>query len=873
MKNMKLILLLFSLLVVSPLVQAQSKVKVPEKLQGFWSWEVAKIGNWDGTLIGADYVEYLYKIYYIDSIKIQGADGYHLWLQKEPGDKMELTITGFNNKKAKLLFSRWTTPQASQLSAFPTNTEMIPLDKLPKSLYREWTNDNKGTVFCKFHDSKKLLFENKEWDIVSAGYYMKREYRLLVRNGNLYNLIYLSNLSNETLKLACNMKTFMLTPIAANKGVYKILGNWIEKINNHWEIGFFEKFAIYKGDFWNYKTLTFNGESANIVLTKGAKQAKIALNLRSEDLSDISFNGLQSKTYLKCGKIMPQYTTPDNTAFKDSHFQKTDSVTIKGYLRNNPLNQPFSVVYWDPIKNGQAEFFADIDALGCFTIKFPLINTTQLYVDWSRMNKMDVVEPGETYFLYYDFSSGQALTSGNNERLHNEMLVFDQYLPLRSKTQEEYDRRERLSPLEFLTVKKEDSRKINLFFDDYMAKNPNLSERFKYFQRTCYRFMIASELMQRRFNLNRNAYERFPAVFMDYVNDSLYQNTPPRPFTLSRDFFFFIHDYTDYIGQLKNLGIRGESLTDEIRNQQKAGRLNLTDEDVQVFAKYGEYETKSFMLKMEKADSTKRAEATKPYIEVIERMMKIREREEIKNFINAEWPKISLQFLRKKRLNVEISNLDSLIKDPQLNELLSVQKFYNSIYEDQSSLTDDVYQLFKDKITSPALAAPIIKLQNHYAELTKQDIFYTESLKRTDHLKESKDADALLAQLIAPYKGKVVYIDFWGTWCGPCKDQMKYTGAVKEALKNKDVIFMYFANRSPEESWKNVIKENHLTGPNVVHYRLTEEQQGMIERRFSVNAFPTYILMDKTGAIVNMKASRPEQKEQLVAEITKLLND
>jgi len=53
----------------------------------------------------------------------------------------------------------------------------------------------------------------------------------------------------------------------------------------------------------------------------------------------------------------------------------------------------------------------------------------------------------------------------------------------------------------------------------------------------------------------------------------------------------------------------------------------------------------------------------------------------------------------------------------------------------------------------------------------------------------------------------------------------------------------------------------------------TDEQQGMIERRFSVSSFPTYILMDKTGAIVNMKASRPEQKEQLVAEITKLLND
>ena len=83
---------------------------------------------------------------------------------------------------------------------------------------------------------------------------------------------------------------------------------------------------------------------------------------------------------------------------------------------------------------------------------------------------------------------------------------------------------------------------------------------------------------------------------------------------------------------------------------------------------------------------------------------------------------------------------------------------------------------------------------------------------------------------------------------------------------------MYFANNSPETSWKNVIKEYHLTGKNVVHYRLPNEQQAMIERRFSIRSFPTYILMDKKGNIVNMKAPRPQQKEQLVNEITKFLN-
>ena len=84
---------------------------------------------------------------------------------------------------------------------------------------------------------------------------------------------------------------------------------------------------------------------------------------------------------------------------------------------------------------------------------------------------------------------------------------------------------------------------------------------------------------------------------------------------------------------------------------------------------------------------------------------------------------------------------------------------------------------------------------------------------------------------------------------------------------------MYFANNSPEASWKNIIKENHLTGEHVVHYRLPNAQQSMLERRLSIRAFPTYILMDKEGNVVNMSAPRPEQKGELVKEITKLLNE
>ena len=69
------------------------------------------------------------------------------------------------------------------------------------------------------------------------------------------------------------------------------------------------------------------------------------------------------------------------------------------------------------------------------------------------------------------------------------------------------------------------------------------------------------------------------------------------------------------------------------------------------------------------------------------------------------------------------------------------------------------------------------------------------------------------------------------------------------------MIFLYLANRSPEETWKNIIKEYNVTGDNVVHYNLPEAQQKAIENFLKVDAFPTYKLIDKEGNILDVNAN------------------
>ena len=92
-----------------------------------------------------------------------------------------------------------------------------------------------------------------------------------------------------------------------------------------------------------------------------------------------------------------------------------------------------------------------------------------------------------------------------------------------------------------------------------------------------------------------------------------------------------------------------------------------------------------------------------------------------------------------------------------------------------------------------------------------------------------------------------------GYWCSPCKNKLKKSYKLKAELKDYDIVYLYLANRSPEESWKNVIGEYNLTEPNCVHYNLPPKQQRAIEQYVKITGYPTYRLIDRKGGLHHLK--------------------
>ena len=137
-----------------------------------------------------------------------------------------------------------------------------------------------------------------------------------------------------------------------------------------------------------------------------------------------------------------------------------------------------------------------------------------------------------------------------------------------------------------------------------------------------------------------------------------------------------------------------------------------------------------------------------------------------------------------------------------------------------------------------------------------------------DSLADGKD---IFQKLIAPYRGRVIYIDVWGTWCGPCREEMAYLPELHEALKELPVTYMYLANNSPEELWQKSAKRYGLEGDDCVNIRLPEEQQRAVEEYLGVQGFPTFLLVAPDGNIASNKAPRPSSPTSVREAILQLL--
>lgn len=114
--------------------------------------------------------------------------------------------------------------------------------------------------------------------------------------------------------------------------------------------------------------------------------------------------------------------------------------------------------------------------------------------------------------------------------------------------------------------------------------------------------------------------------------------------------------------------------------------------------------------------------------------------------------------------------------------------------------------------------------------------------------------EKLLETIVSKYKGKVVVVDLWATWCGPCLNAMKKMYPLKTDEKNKDVVFVYITNSSsPRDGWRAKIES--IGGE---HYYIEQEDQwNTLMNTFESTGIPVYGFFNTDGKLMKTSIGYP----------------
>ena len=162
-----------------------------------------------------------------------------------------------------------------------------------------------------------------------------------------------------------------------------------------------------------------------------------------------------------------------------------------------------------------------------------------------------------------------------------------------------------------------------------------------------------------------------------------------------------------------------------------------------------------------------------------------------------------------------------------------------------------VSKILQDEIFTEQELSEIKAIENDFVRdlLLKKDELKRAALKAAEGkavIEETPKVapEKLFEAIIAPYKGKVILVDFWNTWCGPCRMALEAIEPMKKnELKSDNLVWLYIANEtSPLNKYKTMI-------PNIEgkHYRLNQEQWQVIAKQLNMSGIPSYVVVDKDG--------------------------
>lgn len=693
----------------------------------------------------------------------------------------------------------------------------------------------------------------------------------------------------------------------------ELRGNWLlADGSNRWDYGFNAKNAIIDGTLWDYKSVDKKGKKYTIILENDGDLKTIHAKLDKDAEVGFGSLPKSLKTYSLTKVFNPNFSLKEDAKFEKMVFG-LDSTTYSGMIKgfSDKVEQKTAMVYVNnAFKGNQDSHLVKISDDGSFQSKFPLTHPQTVFVRMGSSAYTVFLEPNKETFHYIHGTA--SLFMGDNARVNSDLdALKDVRLSLGMKERKKMgetspeDYKKMCFNLRDSVQNELSEYSKNNFVSQKALQIKNLDLELSLYQELLGYDMYRRSLQYQNEKAEKEA-DKIP--YQDFeVSDSYYDFLPKdvidnELLTLSNGYYFFTNRlmYADIFKGNTFSGLtkveianwlqeKGVELTVDELNMVEFSKQIETPEMLAKEAKYkkafGDIEQgfyrnyKEYFKEVQvalKEDKTpkhnhfilsiadylkgKEVKITDEEAKMVEALSILETLEEIEaeHLFKMEFSDALRSFSAKyKDYNSEIyrerlnTTRDEKIKgffgkeNAFLFDVIKMQELSKK-FEDYKVYGDDDLARVQDDINSPFL-------KNYLAVSNAQTKEKIEINKTkggyTVHNVDKNEGDELFVSMLEKFKGKVVYVDFWATWCGPCKSGTKRIAPLKEEMKDKDVVFLYVTNQtSPEGTWKNAIA--NIKGE---HYRVSTDEWNYLSQKFNISGIPHYTLVNKNGEVVKPK--------------------
>ncbi len=618
--------------------------------------------------------------------------------------------------------------------------------------------------------------------------------------------------------------------------------SWRDAETGDWIISLFNDHAIYDSKVWQYDRKT----EKKVVLASGNEKLTIAIGKEKGGKRIFNLSGKKRTLSAITTNSITDYPIADKTSFNTE--LKEGNAIVSGWLRypkeilQNSLTVEAS--HDNVATDDYTHYSTPVDSLGRFELNVPLVGTqgVSLLIQTRQNETIDVVSlvltPDEKIFMLKDYKSSKTLFMGDDARLQNELQAENPSMGYVGFID---------NPVSDDSVRVMAQKWIHSYEQcvaankDFLAQHPNLSKRFRDYISESYRIDVCSQLLM----MHYDTYSRLlPADVMKWVEDHSVVDIsmPVNLISGMASMLRYKRECYTWADPRINVLWRRPAVLPWLEEK---GMLHLNDQEHQAISQVEKMNREIFALYTQIKDrrvlNDSISGVQEKYTEYIDVVNKVHE--------SADYQKALNTLCVGGEQGIANAIIDSLITEPLVNSIHHAQILNEYIDHERCALPEEL-ELYIALIKESFFRSMITMKNDYYKQLMKEkEVVVNSVIRSSSDVEGLTDGKAILDKLIEPYRGKIVYLDIWGTWCAPCKRKLSESHKLKAELKDYNIVYLYLANRSPEKSWKNVIAEYNLTELNCVHYNLPADQQHAIEQYVGLTGYPTYRLFDKQGRI------------------------